>query len=118
MTLKECYDRMHGNYDDAKSRLMMESMVERFMFKFLEDGTMAALRAAIETGNIPDSFREAHTMKGVAANLAFTELQAAASQLTEQLRPQTAPADPELFARVEEAYKLVVDSVHAYQSEK
>lgn len=118
MTLKECYDRMHGNYDDAKSRLMMESMVERFMFKFLEDGTMAALRAAVEAGNIPDSFREAHTLKGVAANLAFTELQAAASQLTEQLRPQTAPADPEFFARVEEAYKLVVDSIHAYQSEK
>ena len=118
MTLKECYDRMHGNFDDAKSRLMMESMVERFMFKFLEDGTMNALGAAVASGNIPDSFREAHTLKGVAANLAFTELQHTASELTEQLRPQTSPADPQLYARVEEAYRLVVDSIHAYQAEK
>ena len=118
MTLKECYARMNGNYEDAKLRLMMDSMVERFMFKFLEDDTMANLRSAVAEGNIPDSFRAAHTLKGVAANLAFTELQAKASALTEQLRPQTAPADPELFARVEEAYKLVVDSIHAYQSEK
>ena len=88
------------------------------MFKFLEDGTMASLRAAVESGNIPDSFREAHTLKGVAANLGFTELQAAASQLTEQLRPQAAPADPALYAQVEQAYNLVVESIRAYQSEK
>lgn len=118
MTLKECYDRMHGSFDDAKSRLMMESMVERFMFKFLEDGTMASLRAAVAAGNIPDSFRAAHTLKGVAANLAFTELQSTASNLTEQLRPQTAPADPVLLQKVEDAYQLVVDSIHAYQAAK
>ena len=35
MTLKECYTRMNGSYEDAKLRLMMDSMVERFMFKFL-----------------------------------------------------------------------------------
>ena len=92
MTLKECYARMNGNYEDAKLRLMMDSMVERFMFKFLEDDTMANLRSAVAEGNIPDSFRAAHTLKGVAANLAFTELQAKASALTEQLRPQTAQA--------------------------
>ena len=118
MTIKGCYDRMNGSYEEAKSRLMMDSMIERFVFKFLDDSTMENLRKAIAQGDIAVSFREAHTLKGVAANLAFTELQTAASQLTEQLRPQTAPADPELFARVEEAYKLVVDSIHAYQSEK
>ena len=118
MTLKECYDRMHGSFDDAKSRLMMESMVERFMFRFLEDGTMDTLRTAVAAGNIPESFRAAHTLKGVAANLAFTELQRKASDMTEQLRPQTAPADPALVNEVEKAYSLVVDTIHAYQSAK
>lgn len=74
MTLKECYARMNGSYEDAKLRLMMDSMVERFMFKFLEDDTMENLRSAVAERNIPDSFRAAHTLKGVAANLAFTEL--------------------------------------------
>ena len=118
MTLKECYDRMNGSYEDAKLRLMMDSMVERFMLKFLEDDTMANLRAAVTEKNIPDSFRAAHTLKGVAANLAFTELQAKASALTEQLRPQTAQADVLLLADVEKAYARVVDTINAYKAEK
>ena len=118
MTLKECYDQMHGSFDDAKSRLMMESMVERFMFRFLEDGTMDTLRTAVAAGNIPESFRAAHTLKGVAANLAFTGLQKAASDLTEQLRPQAEAADPRLMAQVEQAYQRVVEAIHAYQTGK
>ena len=118
MTLKECYARMNGSYEDAKLRLMMDTMVERFMFKFLEDDTMENLRSAVAERNIPDSFRAAHTLKGVAANLAFTELQAKASALTEQLRPQTAQADAALLAEVEKAYALVVDTINAYKAEK
>lgn len=118
MTLKECYARMNGSYEDAKFRLMMDSMVERFMFKFLEDDTMENLRSAVAERNIPDSFRAAHTLKGVAANLSFTELQAKASALTDQLRPQTAQADAALLAGVEKAYALVVDTINAYKAEK
>lgn len=94
MTLRECYDQMNGSYDDAKARLMMDSMIERFLQKFLEDKTMEDLRRAVASGDIPLSFRQAHTLKGVAANLAFTGLQKAASDLTEQLRPQAEAADP------------------------
>ena len=118
MTIKECYDRMNGSYEEAKSRLMMDSMIERFVFKFLDDSTMENLRKAIAQGDIAVSFREAHTLKGVAANLAFTELQKAASDLTEQLRPLQSPADAELMAGVEKAYGIVVDAIHTYQAEK
>ena len=118
MTLQECYDRMNGSYSDAKSRLMMDKMIERFILKFLDDKTMENLRQAVASGDIPVSFREAHTLKGVAANLSFTALQKAASDLTEQLRPQLSPADPQLMAKVEEAYRAVVDTIHAYQAEK
>ena len=122
MTIKECYDRMNGSYEDAKSRLMMDSMIERFVFKFLDDSTMENLRKAIAQGDIAVSFREAHTLKGVAANLAFTELQKAASDLTEQngdnLLSIKASADAELMAGVEKAYGIVVDAIRTYQAEK
>ena len=61
MTLQECYDQMNGSYDDAKARLMMDSMIERFLQKFLEDKTMEELRRAVASGDIPGSFRQAHT---------------------------------------------------------
>lgn len=118
MTLQECYDQMNGSYSDARSRLMMDSMIERFMIKFLDDKTMDGLRQAVQAGDIAVSFREAHTLKGVAANLAFTGLQQAASELTEQLRPQKAHADPRLLAKVEDAYRKTVDAIRAYQAEK
>lgn len=118
MTLKECYDRMNGSYEEAKGRLMTDSMIERFVMKFLDDPTMDNLRKAIAQGDVAVSFREAHTLKGVAANLAFTGLQKAASDLTEQLRPQQSPADAELMAGVEKAHGMVVDAIRAYQAEK
>ena len=118
MTLKECYDQMNGSYEEAKGRLMMDSMIERFIFKFLDDQTMANLRKAVAEGDIAVSFRAAHTLKGVAANLAFTQLQRAASQLTEQLRPQQSPADAALMANVEKAYAAVVDAIRAYGAQE
>ena len=118
MTLKECYDQMKGSYEEAKGRLMTDSMIERFIFKFLDDQTMANLRKAVAEGDIAVSFREAHTLKGVAANLAFTQLQQAASQLTEQLRPQHGTADAALMANVEKAYGIVVDAIHVYGAQK
>ena len=57
MTLRECYDQMNGSYDDAKARLMTDSMIERFLQKFLEDKTMEDLRRAVSSGDIPLSCR-------------------------------------------------------------
>ena len=118
LTLQECYAGMKGSYEEARGRLMTDSMIERFLFRFLDDPTMANLRAAVAAGDIPVSFREAHTMKGVAANLAFTQLREAASQLTEQLRGQNAPADAALLAAVEQAYADVVNAIGAYRAQK
>ena len=34
MTIKECYLRLDGDYDDIMERLGTEKLVERFMLKF------------------------------------------------------------------------------------
>ena len=48
MTLRDCYAQMGGNYDDAVSRLMNESLMERFMKKFLSDPSFNDLKTAID----------------------------------------------------------------------
>lgn len=118
MTLQECYAQMNGSYEEARGRLMMDSMIERFLFKFLADPTMGNLRAAVAAGDIGVCFREAHTLKGVAANLAFTRLQKTASDLTEQLRGQDQPADEALLNAVEQAYADVVRAIQEYRAQK
>lgn len=117
MTLQECYEKMNGDYGEAINRLTMEKLVERFVLKFPEDKTMDELRDAVSRENIEDSFCAAHTLKGVAANLSFQALFTAASSLTEQLRPRTENADPELMKEVEACYSLILATIEAYKEE-
>ena len=118
MTLQECYATLCGNYEEAKTRLMNDSLIDRFIRRFPADPSMQLLRDKLQEGNLPEAFRAVHTLKGVAANLAFTQLREAASQLTEQLRGQNAPADAALLAAVEQAYADVVNAIGAYRAQK
>ena len=118
MTIEQCYAAIGGSYAEVSRRLPGQHLVEKFCRKFPDDQSYAELIAAAAAGDRDTAFRAAHTLKGVAANLAFTELQAKVSALTEQLRPQTAQADAALLAEVEKAYALVVDTINAYKAEK
>ncbi len=117
MTVQECYEKMGGNYDEIMERLPKESLIEKFMLKFPADESMNGLRAAVAEGNIENSFRMAHTLKGVCENLAFTQLGKAASALTEQLRSRSSEADRALYEAVEQEYKRVIDTITEYSAQ-
>lgn len=115
MNLRECYEKFGGDYDDTLSRMMTDAFVERFMIKFLDDKTFDSVRAAVDTGNVPELFRGVHTMKGVAGNLGFTRLRDASSALTEHLRGRDdGDIDGELVRNFMDAYHEVVDAVNEY----
>lgn len=118
MTIKECYSRLRGDYTEAKTRLMNDKLIERFILKFPDDPSMATLQEMIQVGDIAASFRAVHTLKGVAANLAFTQLFHDASNLTEQLRPLQSPADPELFSNLQSTYDMVISVLKEYEASK
>ena len=107
MSLKECYDKMGADYEDVLSRLRSEVLVRKFALKFLDDDSYANLKAAMESGNAPEAFRGAHTLKGVAQNLGFGPLYKAAAEVKESLRPsETSSGD------MEKAAKLISSAVY------
>lgn len=114
MSIDELYRQLHGDYAEVKARLMSDRLVEKFVLKFPSDPSMQQLRDAVAAGDNASAFRAVHTLKGVAANLALTELRDAASALTEQLRSGDKPADEKLLKRVEKCYATVVDSLNSY----
>lgn len=114
MTIEECYNKLHGDYNEAKGRLMSDRLIDRFIRKFPLDPSMDALREMVAVGDNPSAFRAVHTLKGVAANLAFTELFRNAFNLTEQMRDCVSDADPELLAAVEDSYALVIKTLEEY----
>lgn len=106
MTLEAAYAAFGGDYQECLGRLRSEVLIKKFCQKFLDDGSYELLRSSMENGNTEEAFRAAHTMKGVAQNLAYTKLGKVSADLTEALRPGT-PYDE---AKVKELYKLVSDS--------
>ena len=118
MTIKECYNKLKGDYQDAKSRLGSDELIEKFALMFPKDKTMENLRKAVADGNIEEQFKAAHTLKGLAGNLSFSELAKYSTELTELLRPLKQAADPDLVKKIEELYKLIIDSLEEYEKQK
>lgn len=121
MTMEACYQKLGGDYADVCTRLPSLRLVEKFAGKFLEDKTFVKLCDAVEAGNWEEAFRAAHTLKGVCANLSFSQLMRSASQLTEMLRPGTVSSRQEVDALLEEVwrdYLLTVDTIREYMAEK
>ena len=114
MTLKECYERLGGDYPGAVKRLMNENLLGRFIGKFPDDPSFNLLLDAVEKGDIETSFRSVHTLKGVSANLGFTKLNAAAINLTEQLRPRLEQADQALLADLRAEYERTIGILNEF----
>ena len=47
ISMREAYEKIGANYDDACARLMGGEMLARFALKFLDDESMDKLEAAI-----------------------------------------------------------------------
>lgn len=116
MTLEECYKELGGDYNDAIGRLRSVRLLQKFMLKFLEDGSFELLCRSLDEGNIEEAFRAAHTIKGMCQNLGFTALAESDSALTEVLRGGGTDTDG-LFAKVKEDYERTADAIRAYQSQ-
>ena len=116
MTLQECYAALEGDYAGVTGRLPSERMVQKFVLKFLNDGSYDLLVRSMEEENYAEAFRAAHTIKGVCQNLDFTKLYASSHQLSEALRNGFTPEAPALVEQVGADYRQTVEAIRAYQA--
>lgn len=117
MTLQECYAAMGGNYEDAIGRLRSERLVQKFVLKFLTDGSYSLLCRSLEEKNYAEAFRAAHTIKGVCQNLSIDKLQVSSSRLCEALRNGYTPEADALAEEVRADYAQTVTAIQAFQKE-
>lgn len=117
MTIQECYQVLGGDYAQVEKRLPGIHLIRKFIAKFLDDGSYPELCRAMEQGQTEESFRAAHTLKGVSANLGFDRLTASSGELTELLRGRTDGIPTEavpLLDMVRQDYELTADAIRAY----
>ena len=113
MTLQECYAAMGGNYEEVLGRLRSDRLIQKFVLKFMDDGSYQLLLDSMASQNYEDAFRAAHTIKGMCQNLDFTRLYESSAQLSEALRGGAAPDAPSLLERVGEDYRQTVTAIRA-----
>lgn len=115
MTLQECYAALEGDYQGVLGRLTSERMVQKFVLKFLNDGSFDLLVRSMEEENYQEAFRAAHTIKGVCQNLSFTRLYEVSNRLNEALRNGPTPEAPGLVEAVKTEYEQTVAAIRAFK---
>lgn len=119
MTLKECY-AVIGDYNEVMKRLPRESMVIKFIFKFLDDKSYGNLMTSIQNKDYKEAFMSAHTIKGLCQNLSFTRLYESSHLITEALRSDSPDENliSELAEKVRADYTATVNTIETFRSEQ
>lgn len=86
MELKKFFESVGGDYESVMTRLPSESMILKFVKKFLDDPSFSQLEKAFGDGDVHAAFLAVHTLKGTSASLGLDDLAREASALTEKLR--------------------------------
>lgn len=117
MNVKQFYEEIGGDYNEALSRLMNDALIEKFIIKFKQTQSIDNLKQYIENHDYEQAFFEIHTFKGVVLNMAFKKLGETATELTELIRGDLAKnADEkkvnELYKKIEVLYFDLIDKIN------
>ena len=115
MDIKECYEAMHGDYEDIFSRLRNNALIIKLVKKFESDQSYAELKQSLADKDAEKAFRAAHTLKGVCVNLGFDKLFSVSSALTEKLRAKELDGTDEMFEKVKEQYEITIGAIQKLQ---
>lgn len=92
-----------ANVDEALVRcLNNESFYLMLVNKAMQDAPFDKLKEAVETSDLDKGFAIAHSIKGMAANLALTPICKPIEQITELLRHRTEMDYAPLLEEIEE----------------
>ena len=114
MNLQECYAKLGGNYESVLRRLTSERLVQKFILKFLDDGSYELLLKSLDQGDWEEAFRAAHTIKGMCQNLSFDTLGQSSHELTELLRPCQPVDVTEQLRQVTEDYQKTTEAIREF----
>lgn len=107
MNVKQFYIDIGGNYNDALAIMMNDVLIARMLTKFINGNSCEEMVALYEKRDYRSLFTAAHSLKGVAGNLALTPLFELASFITEATRnSEDVNLDKEIL-ELKEKYELI-----------
>lgn len=104
---------MGADYEDVFARLRKDERIQKFLLKVMNDKSYDLLCSSLESGDMAEAFRAAHTLKGVCQNLSLTPLYKSAAVLSDRLKEQTeygSDIEP-MLDRVREDYERTISCI-------
>lgn len=112
MDLRSLYEMIGGNYEDVKDRLVKDSRIVKYVSKFPDDDSYRRLVDAMcVQKNYKQAFVYAHTLKGLAQTLGFTELALCSSAVTEALRNDRYALAEAKLSDLTRAYNATISAI-------
>ncbi len=120
MTLKELYEIIGGDYDQALRVLRVEKLMDKHIRKLTKGSVVEQLIAAGEDMDPAQMFDAAHASKGMCGNLGLKKLSDLASEIAEEFRPGNprTMTDGQVREKLDEIaalYRRAVDGVRQYE---
>lgn len=110
MSVKDCYEKINGDYYEIMHLLVSEDRVIKYLLKFKNDQCMNELTKALDEKRYEDAFRYAHTLKGISINLMMKKLAASSSALTDALRQHETSVE-KLYNQVKDDYEITISAI-------
>lgn len=120
MTLKELYEIIGGDYDQALRVLRVEKLMDKHIRKLTKGSVVEQLIAAGEAMDPAQMFDTAHASKGMCGNLGLKKLSDLASDIAEEFRPGNprTMTDGQVREKLDEIaalYRRAVEGVRQYE---
>ena len=110
MTYKEALKQLGVNIPVLLERFSNnEALLCKFILRFTKDPTMSLLQTAVKEKDYSDVLMQAHTLKGVTANLGFEQLSKECNHLVIALRASDTASCDRLNADICTEYDRIVD---------
>ena len=111
MNLKDCYIKFGGDFDEVLGRLRREQIVQKFMYKFLDDKSFHLFEASVENKDYEEALRAVHTLKGICQNLSFTRLFESSSLMTKALKENDWDKADDMLPQLSMDYYEIINAI-------
>ena len=101
----------------ARQQKADAELYERLALKYLDDGHLVALQAAMEAKDYSEGYSQAHALKGVAGNLSFKDLYECAALVSDALYAGEYEAAAKHLPEVERAHALVIEGLEDWRDD-
>ena len=118
MNLKDCYIKFGGDFDEVMGRLRREQIVQKFMYKFLDDKSFHLFEASVENKDYEEALRAVHTLKGICQNLSFTRLFESSSLVTNALKENDWDKAIDMMPKLSEDYYETINVIRDFKNSR